>query len=122
MREPAHQGDDAALAQGLQHTYKAAEGFCTCLVFRAVRHLARYHRRTKGPLRAVVGGLHMFGVPKEAQQVAPILMSADLIEQTLVVGIGEASVPKVKSEEVLKGLAPRFIVGSLARMVILPQL
>lgn len=77
---------DAVFRQCPHHTGEGRKGVGSRQVFRALRHLACDYRRPQGSLRPIVGRLDA-RVVQEAQQVSPVMMVSDLVEQPLVVRV-----------------------------------
>ena len=81
-----HHGGNPLLCQRPYHTGEGRKGVCSGVVFRALRDLASDHGGTQGPLGPVVRRLDA-RVLQEAQQVAPVMLRADAVEQPLIVRI-----------------------------------
>src|SRR5512134_1715812 len=80
-----------------QGAYHAGEGrMCVGSrgIFRALRHLAGNHGRSQDPLGPIVRRFNLW-VLEEAEQVAAVMVAADLIEQALIVGIGQTAIAQM---------------------------
>ena len=92
-----HHGGDALLRQRPHHTGEGRKSMCARGVLRALRHFASDHSRAQRPLGSVVRRLNV-RVLQEAQQVAPIMVPTNLIEQPLIVRIRQTAVAQVMGD------------------------
>ena len=90
-------------------------------IFRALRHFAGNHGWPQDALRPVVRRLDPW-ILKEAEQVATIVVAANLIEQALIVGVRQTAVAQMMRDRIPQALRVGVEVGHRPRVGGLPPL
>ena len=76
------------LRDGSNHRGESRKRVGATFGFRTLRNFTRDHRGPERPFRSIVGGLNG-RVAEESQYMASVMLQADAIQQTLVIGIAE---------------------------------
>src|SRR5262249_60893281 len=103
MQQSFDDGLGAGLGQRTHHTGEGGKGLGAPCVLGTLRDLAGDHGWPQGPLGSVVGGLDAGGVQK-AQEIAPVVMPPQLVEQPLAVRVLQPTVPQMMSNYVSETL------------------
>jgi hypothetical protein len=119
-----HEGVDAVFCQRPHHAGERCKGVRSSPGFRAVRDFASDHCRAQRPLRPIVGRLHprVYRVYQEAQQVTPVVMPPQFIEQPLIVHIFQPPVAQLIRHLLLQGLDFGWKIWHRALPVGVPEL
>lgn len=94
MMQCFHHRLGSDLWQGPDYTGESGEGIGTSLVLRALGYLASNHCRAQCSFGPVVGGLDT-RVLQKAQEVAPVMVPPNLVQQPLVVPVRQDPVSKM---------------------------
>jgi len=112
--------DGAALLDGRpRHAGEGRKRLGAHLRLGALRDLAGNHGRPQRPLGAVVGRLDA-RVVEEAQQVAARMMPAQLVQQALVVGVGQRPLGQVVVQGMAAGKPVVATDGGALPEIVLP--
>ncbi len=117
MQQPIYQRPSPGLGQCPHHAGESRKGVSPPGGLRTLRHLAGNDRRTQRPLGPVVGGLNA-RIVQEAQQIAPVVVPPQFVEQPPVVGVLQGAVTQMMGDGFLEllglegkpGLSPLVIV------------